>query len=155
MSTDSGNNFDAVQFGEKLRILRVSQPGSPSLAEFGARIGVSKASLSRYESGDSEPPVSLLERIAAEVGPAAASELLPALARKEVTATLPDHIERAYFTLCEILDLKKATPADVNRSRFARILGKAAQAYAKPGADPEEIRRELVRDVETFLEVVK
>ncbi len=156
MSTSPGKNLEAVKFGEKLKILRVSQPGSPSLAEFGVKLKVSKASLSRYEAGETEPPVSFLGRLIEVVGPSA-MELVPALELQPgaVTGALPEHVERAYLTLLEILDQHKAVPADADRKVFARLLGKAAREYARAGGNGEEVRRELVRDAEMFLGLLK
>jgi hypothetical protein len=70
-----------------------------------------------------------------------------------VTQVLPVHIEQAYIILCEVLDLKKKTPADGDRKAVARILGKAARELAR-GTPLEEVRQELLADAELFLRIL-
>ncbi len=70
-----------------------------------------------------------------------------------VTMMLPAHVEQAYVILCEVLDLKKKTPADGDRKAVARILGKAARELGR-GTPQEEVRRELLADAELFLRIL-
>jgi transcriptional regulator with XRE-family HTH domain len=151
MSTLLSGNFSLDKFGEKLRILRVSLPGSPSIEDFAKKIGVSKASLSRYEAGQSEPPVSLLGPLVREIGPEAI-ELIPEAAvsvRDRVTGVLPEHVQEAYKVVREALDVAKADISTMDQDRIGLVIGLAAEEIAR--GNRAEARQTLLRRAEVLL----
>jgi transcriptional regulator with XRE-family HTH domain len=143
----------AQTFGEKLKILRVSLPGSPSLEKFGEKLGVNKATLSRYENGDTEPTVSFLQQMVDVYGEVAAT-ILPGSELREkgagyVTGALPEHIAEAWSILHEAARAADADLMAMDVQAVGEMLGAAAEAAGQGrGA---EARLRAVRRAETIL----
>lgn len=154
------------EFSQKLKEFRERQRKFKNSTAFYKALGSSQPTGSRYESGETEPDLSFLNKLL-EVFGREALHLMPgnqevglALAESTpnyshvVTGALPEHVESAYLILCEVLDLKKKTPADGDRKAVARILGKAARELAR-GEPVDLVRREILEDAELFLRILK
>jgi transcriptional regulator with XRE-family HTH domain len=151
------------EFSQKLKDFRERQRKFKNSTEFYKALGASQPTGSRYESGETQPDLSFLNNLLKEF-PEEALHLMPgwgmgtpAVAEPTptyVTDELPSHVQAAYELLCEILDLKKATPADGDRKLVGGILGKAAKALAS-GMPLEVVRKDLTTDAELFLRILR
>lgn len=156
-------------FAQKLRLFRVSKREYGSLDDFYEPFGVSGPTGSRYETGKTEPPLSFLQALSDKFGQEV-EHLMPGVAEKKskwmvgesqpsyVTGASPGDIQAAFVTLLEMIRKVKtgnrqATVEDFDPLEFGLILGKAAREVAR-GASPDEVRRELVQDIETHLKVM-
>lgn len=73
---DQSQQKRAVEFGRNLRLFRQSRPGEPSIDDFYKNFGYSKATGSRWESGETDPDRSFLEQLFEKYGDEAA-HLMP------------------------------------------------------------------------------
>lgn len=147
-----------AEFSQKLKEFRERQRKFKNSTEFYKALGSSQPTGSRYESGDTEPDLSFLNKLLEVFGDEARplmpgwGKVAPSLAEPSpgyVTGVLPEHVSVAWAILHEAVERAGADIMRLDVAAVGEMLGAAAEAVAQGRG--EEARLRAVRRAEVVL----